>query len=102
MDGNVQDIWIIPESSLRSISMMYIPTISKRPLGGRSPIKDQDLLREALSLNLLCSNSDIVEETETHVFLWFGMMTRRSDYCECVPHFSLAHRQAGLNDTTTR
>jgi hypothetical protein len=32
MDGNVQDIGIIPESPLRSISMMYIPVISKLPL----------------------------------------------------------------------
>jgi hypothetical protein len=29
MNGNVQDIWIIPESPLRSVSVMYIPTISK-------------------------------------------------------------------------
>jgi hypothetical protein len=32
MDGDVQDIGIIPESPLCTISMMYIPTVSKYPL----------------------------------------------------------------------
>jgi hypothetical protein len=33
MDGDVQDIGIIPESPLRTVPVVYIPTISKRPLG---------------------------------------------------------------------
>jgi len=91
MNGNVQDIWIIPESPLRTISMVYIPAVSNTPWVGHSPIKNQHFFRKPLSLDLFRSNSDIVEETETHVFLWFGVMSWRSDYCECVPHFPLTH-----------
>jgi hypothetical protein len=57
MDGDVQDIGIIPESPLRAVSMMYIPTVSNYPLDKsltnprsgpslQDPVSESPLLRQ--------------------------------------------------------
>lgn len=65
-----------------------------------SPIQNQHLLRHAQSLHLLRCDRHIVVETETHMLVRLGMMSRWPDYRKGVPDLSCAYRYARLDDTS--
>ena len=55
------------ESVLRTVAVMNVP------------IEDEYFLQLVMLLEISCGNSDIVEQTETHGPVVFGVMTRRPD-----------------------
>ena len=86
--------------------MMHIPDlvslhVSQLSKQRNSPIKDKNLLGKTQPLYFPSSDSDIVEETETHVLVGFGVMTWWTNNCECVSHNAFAYVDGSCNRTST-
>lgn len=54
------------------------------------PIQDQDLFGQPFPLHLPGSHCNVVEETETHMFVGLCVMARRTYDGKGVAHFILA------------
>lgn len=66
------------------------------------PIQDQYLFGQPFPLHLPGSHCNIIEETETHMFVGLCMMARRTYDSKGVTHFILADWSACLNHTSSR
>lgn len=62
------------------------------------PIKDEHFAAGTVKiLNHPSSDSDIIEEAETHRFVRFGVMARGTNDCNCVFYMPIPNGSAGLN-----
>jgi hypothetical protein len=70
--------------------------------GNVSPVEDQDSLDVGFPLHDACRNTNIVKETEPHVFVRLGMMARRTHNREAFLDLASCHSQARIDDATAR
>lgn len=89
MDRDEQDVWVIPEGPLCTITVVHIP------------VDNEDLFGEVESEHLFCGDGNVVEEAEAHVLFWLGVMSRRTHNGKCVAHHLVADCQGGRNDSAT-